>query len=122
MENDLDFMATPQTSGKDKFIKPENPITEINGIKFYNGMRFWLDKMLFEIVNQNRITYVGGYDCPKPDLKNTVFDISGTNWFEFLNKYDLTGDVKKYIIGKNYPDSTKIYEMINKQDLEWRND
>ncbi len=115
--------------------------TIISGNEFFAGMRFTISGILFEITSRNRILCVESHtDLPDKihnaipgigekhfnklfsELLNTVWDISGNNYFEFFRYTGLEANVKKCIPAGNRVDSQKVYDMLNEADLNWTPD
>ena len=111
--------------GSEQTEQTPEPITNIAGFDFYNSMRLTISGLLFEVTSHNRIYYCGddkSLTTGLKSIKNTVFDISGSNLEKFFKYTGLDINTVKQCIGKKnekFVDSKLIYEHINKLDLEY---
>ena len=120
LENDeLDYYQSPKP--KQNEPQPEQ-ITNIGGNEFKNGHRLTISGLLFEVVSHNRIYYCGDDESLTTGLKtikNTVFDISGENYWKFFAFTGLNeNEIKKCIFVEQKPINARaFFDEISKIDF-----
>lgn len=118
--DDYDFYS-PKKSKEQQAEPPRS--TWIGGNEFYKGERFTINGFLFELINDNKLLYAGMPENAPKGLRNTVFDITGDNYHKFFAWTGLSEDkIKKCIPNDKHVDPQKVYEHINRLDLEFEPD